>query len=714
MPSLREIIRKANQTRRPEDSITLRAVILGAVMTAALALVLEQAVSSSTAALILVALPLAYWISYRRRAKDNWHIKIALTVGAILALVRFLGQLSGIATLDEVRFPLADLFLWVQVLHGFDLPARKDLNFSLGSSLTLMAVAGSISQDTRFAAVLVVYIGLVVAALWLTHRSEVDESVDSWARPKTSRPVRRARSRLFADIGRAVAVMVAASIAMFLLIPQPSGLRTFALPFSIGNGSGLFAGGGIANPGFGSETSGRGAPGSYYGFSNEMDLRIRGELSDELVMRVRSSAPAMWRGIVFDRYDGTRWTGDESEPTDLGDNVPFAYPATFRSLGPRQLVSQTFYIEMEQASVIFAAGQPDSVWFEGGVAIDALGALRTDSTLTPGTVYSVLSSRGAATPEGLRQNPPATRPAEIDRYLQVPPTLPQRVERLAREITAGDTNDYDRVKSIEAYMRENYRYSIDSPVPPEGRDAVDHFLFDTDVGFCEQFASATAIMLRTLGIPARVVAGYAVGERNSFTGYYDVRSSDAHSWVEVWFPRLGWYEFDPTFDVPPAQMDVASLFPLARLLEAVVERVAGWIPEDARAWARYAGPGLVVLTLVIGAWVARRKLRRKPAPARRKLASSAGPVTRALARFEDASRAAGRPRRDPETAAELLARTTALGPATSDALRTFEKERYGPVEPADEEARDAIAELDRLARELVPAPAEGRLKAPAG
>src|SRR5688572_21047272 len=144
-------------------------------MTAALALAFEQAVAPSTAALLLVALPLAYWVSYRRRAQDNWHIKIALTVGAILALVRFLGQLSGIATLDEVRFPLADLFLWVQVLHGFDLPARKDLNFSLGSSLTLMAVAGSISQSMAFAPFLVVYVGSVIVALSLTHRSEVSE-----------------------------------------------------------------------------------------------------------------------------------------------------------------------------------------------------------------------------------------------------------------------------------------------------------------------------------------------------------------------------------------------------------------------------------------------------------------------------------------------------------------------------------------------------------
>ena len=716
-----ELIRKANQTRTPEDSVALRTVVLGAVLTAALALVLERAVSVSTAVLMLVALPLAYWISYKRRAQDNWHIKIALTIGAIFALFRFLGQLSGVATLDEVRFPLADLFLWVQVLHGFDLPARKDLNFSLGSSLTLMAVAGSISQDTRFAAVLVVYVCLVISAMWLTHRSEVEESIDTWAVPPRRRPSEN-RKRPLREVGRVVAVTLAASIALFLVIPQPSGLRTFALPFSVGNGIGVFGGGGIANPGFGSGASTRGAPGSYYGFDNEMDLRVRGDLSDELVMRVRSSAPAMWRGIVFDRYDGTRWFGDESDPVELGSDIPVAYPPTFRSLGPRQMVSQTFYIEMEQANVIFAAGQPDAVWFQGGVSIDELGALRTDSTLTPGTVYSVLSSRGAATPKELRNNPGAPVPDDIQRYLQVPATVPARVEELAREITAGDTNDYDRVRSIEGYMRERYRYSIDSPVPPAGADAVDHFLFETDVGFCEQFASATAIMLRTLGVPARVVAGYTPGDRNSFTGYHEVRASDAHSWVEVWFPRVGWYEFDPTFDVPPATQEASNLIPLARIFEAVAEQLDRWIPDGAGQLVRYAMLGLLGLTIAIGAWIARRKLRwAHPVGSERGLPAGSGPVTRALARFEDAIRAAGKPRREPETAAELLARTTELDAATLRALRAFEQERYGPVQPVGPDTRAAVEQFDRLAGEVsrssetsMPKAPASRPKAPAG
>ena len=699
-----DMIRRANATRQPEDSIALRATVLGGVMTATLALAAESAVAPQTAALLMVALPTAYWVSYRRRAEDNWHIKIALTIGAILALIRFLGQLPGVATLDEVRFPLAELFLWVQVLHGFDLPARKDLNFSLGSSLALIAVAGSISQDIRLAAFLLVYLGFVVASLALAHRSEVAESVTGWARPSRKTPGRAPPAGVVSDVGRAVALTAAAGVALFLVIPQPTSARTFALPFSLGGGGGLFGGGGIANPGFGSSPESRSSGVAYHGFSERMDLRVRGDLSDELVMRVRSSAPAMWRGIVFDRYDGVAWTGEDAGPIALGDIPPYAYPIEFRSLGPRQLVSQTFYVEQEQASVIFAAGQPDVVWFEGAVSIDRLGGLRTDSTLTPGTVYSVVSSRGAASPQELRSIPREPVPDAIRPYLQLPPGIPARVHNLASRITAGASSDYDKVRAIEKYMRDNYRYSIDSPVPPAGQDAVDHFLFDTDVGFCEQFASATAVMLRMLDIPARVVAGYTPGTRNTFTGYYDVHASDAHSWVEVWFPKVGWYEFDPTFAVPPASTQVADLIPLAKLFRALAEKLGDVLPSGIGDAARVTLLALLVATVATGGWLLFRKRRPHVAVPMYAVDSRAGPVTRALARFEAATRAIGRGRKASETAAELLARTTHGHRGATEALSAFERERYGPAPPPPPQSRAAVEELDRMRQQLARTP----------
>jgi hypothetical protein len=280
-------------------------------------------------------------------------------------------------------------------------------------------------------------------------------------------------------------------------------------------------------------------------------------------------------------------------------------------------------------------------------------------------------------------------------YLQLPPALPDRVGALARKLTRGATTDFDRVRAIEGYLRRNYEYSLDSPVPPTGRDAVDHFLFDTNVGFCEQFASATAVMLRTLGIPARVVAGYAPGVRNAFSGYFDVRASDAHSWVEVWFPRYGWYEFDPTFAIPPAAAGLTNSIPLLRALAAVTKALRDAGPA-LKAAVGIAGSVAVVVMLWF-AWRAlaprRRRGGRAPVP------EGAGPVTKAFRRLEDALEARGEGRAPPETASEVLARTARFhGNGPRRALGVFETERYGPLPPDEDDVASAVAELDRLAQ----------------
>jgi transglutaminase-like putative cysteine protease len=408
----------------------------------------------------------------------------------------------------------------------------------------------------------------------------------------------------------------------------------------------------------------------------------------------------MWKGVIFDDYDGESWTTAPAEDAvSLGTEPPYGYPPEVRSLGPRATVSQTFYIEAEQPNVIFAAGQPDTVWFDGSVSIDRLGGLRTASTLTSGSVYSVVSTRGAATADQLRAlAPPVNIPEQVQQFMGLPDSVPPRVGELAARITADATNDFDRIKAIENWLDQNYRYSIDSPVPPSDQDAVDHFLFETDVGFCEQFASATAVMLRTLGIPARVVAGYTPGNHNPFTGYYEVHNSDAHTWVEAWFPQYGWYEFDPTFGIPPAGEDLASSIPLARLISAAAAKLSA-LSELSGAMKSGLGVALVG-TVFYGVWLARRKLRKPVSSATTPVVIAPGRVTRAFRRFEEAVAARGSPRSPPETAAELIRRAGGRGrPAVRDALRTFERERYGADEPSEDEARAAVEELERLASE---------------
>ena len=125
------------------------------------------------------------------------------------------------------------------------------------------------------------------------------------------------------------------------------------------------------------------------------------------------------------------------------------------------------------------------------------------------------------------------------------PTLDTRIPTLAQSITAKAANPYDKANVIENYLRTRYSYTLELTGKP-GADPLAQFLFVTNAGHCEYFASAMAIMLRTLGIPSREVNGFLPGEYNDLAGDYIVRASDAHSWVEAYFPGSGWITFDPT------------------------------------------------------------------------------------------------------------------------------------------------------------------------
>ncbi len=194
-----------------------------------------------------------------------------------------------------------------------------------------------------------------------------------------------------------------------------------------------------------------------------------------------------------------------------------------------------------------------------------------------GTVYTVVSDDITATPEQLRQatlpqpsNPlPAASAtltsADRERYLQLPHAYP-RVAALAHRITGGigatgdpDPHTYDKVEAIESWMSAHVRYTTDIPPLAPGADAVTSFLFGSRQGYCEQISTATVVMLRSLGIPARETVGYVPGSYNPITDLYDVQAKDAHAWVQVWFPGYGWQNFDPTAVVPLANPSPGSV-----------------------------------------------------------------------------------------------------------------------------------------------------------
>jgi transglutaminase-like putative cysteine protease len=218
----------------------------------------------------------------------------------------------------------------------------------------------------------------------------------------------------------------------------------------------------------------------------------------------------------------------------------------------------TVFLQPIATSAIFTPGEPISL--KGSFSPDRSASesyLLQDST---GSLFNPFHNYSAVRYTGLSRLPkldaPQLRsagdaypPAIRAEYLQLPPELDARIPNLARQVTARANNPYDKARAVEDFLRSRFGYTLNLAGKP-GNDPLANFLFVTRAGHCEYFASAMTILLRTLDIPAREVNGFLPGEYNDLAGDYIVRASDAHSWVEVYFPGSGWVTFDPTPSAP--------------------------------------------------------------------------------------------------------------------------------------------------------------------
>ena len=714
-------------TGPPEDSIPMRVIVALAVEVAIAAVVAQHAVQAPIAVAALVLAPLGYLHSYRRRHEGNLALKLVITVALLAATGQFFAAVRLAPNVDAARIPLATLFLWVQVLHAFDVPRRRDLAFSMVSSLVLIAEAGALSLTTSFVWFLLPWAGLAGTWLYLSSRPRPDKV----ATPVSVRRVRPGGRRRTAPVRAMVVPATAALLGAFLVflaMPRVPGSFVKTPPFSLRDSTPLQGfDGGVQNPGLASQ-AGDGvvdfSSGAYPGFSDVVDLRARGRLSDEVAFRVRATQSALWRAETFDTYDGTLWTigDDTTEPIaqgfDAGSYEPGRDAGQAATLGTNE-VTQTFYIDTPQPNVLFAAANARTVYFpSAGLRVDRSGSIRSPIALDEGLVYSVVSDVPVNDAGSLRLANRQAPPMLAARYLQLPGTLPSRVRALAERITAGLTNDFDRAAAVEAWLRANTVYDLNVPRDPEGVDAVDHFLFETRRGFCEHIASSMAVMLRAIGVPTRLVTGYGPGERNPLTGYYEVKQSDAHAWVEVYYGGHGWVAYDPTFGVPIADPGVASRF-MAGPVFAAIGRFFGATPEPVKDAARgavraiavagrgalaswpFAAAGALIAGL-IAAFTRRRRRARRLGP----------PPTGAEAAFEDLRAAlagAGHDRDPSETPSEYLdaiaadpSLTAAVVEGAELVVRTFELARFAPAgaRPSDADVVRARAAAARVA-ELV-------------
>lgn len=305
------------------------------------------------------------------------------------------------------------------------------------------------------------------------------------------------------------------------------------------------------------------------GFSDDVELGQIGTIKQnpELVMRVKTGKPVgdamlRWRGIALTYFDGRRWSNPERRNEALLANpdgwIYFGSPARVSDPSPAKL-QFTVFLQPMASDAIFTPGRVLALQgnFSGEGASKSYinWDSSTDSLVNPfhnfaAVRYAGVSRLAARDVAKLRAAPADYSDEMRAEYLQLPAPLDARIPDFAKQITARAATPYDKAAAVESFLRTRYGYTLNLAGKP-GADPLPQFLFVTRAGHCEYFASAMAILLRTLDIPSREVNGFLPGEYNDLAGDYIVRGSDAHSWVEVYFPAIGWVTFDPTPPAPP-------------------------------------------------------------------------------------------------------------------------------------------------------------------
>lgn len=574
--------------RDVDDSRGFRVAVWASVSVSILALSWQGMINASLVVPCLALIALGFLVSWWRRYRHNIPVKALIAVLVLAACASFLRQ--SYREPYDLRVPLAELFLWVQVLHSFDLPRRRDLLYSLVSSFILLALAGSYSITTAFVWMVLLWLLCAVPALYYAQRSRFLSLATGTGRPSVARGAyRRVSATLFALL---VAVVVA-SLAFGALLPRFSVTYLHSLPFSLRRSAFSSQGYGLSNPGYPNLPSRppdnplEVNPEAYFGFGPFLDLRSRGVLVDLPVMKVRASDPAYWSGLVFREYNGYAWELPREEPERLHTREqPFAInmPEGQPHLATKNLV-QTFYLESEQPNVVFAAYRPALLYYPSDYIYRDESGLKSPFTLSRGLVYSVVSHCIDYSDEELMPITGRVREEEMRPYLELP-ELPERVVRLAEEIVPREGNVLAKARAIEEFLENNYEYSLEVPPLPKGQDAVDFFLFEARRGYCEHFATAYAVLCRLAGVPSRVVAGYATGEYNPFTGLYEVSLDDAHAWAEIYIPGVGWVAREPTpgFSLPEYRQSSGIFWIFRDLFSWLGRGIASLFPSPLRAF----------------------------------------------------------------------------------------------------------------------------------
>ncbi len=482
----------------------------------------------------------------------GWNLSISSQTVTRLALLYipffildFLFLSAGETSLESMLNATVHLVLFVTVAKVFSAVTRRDYAYLATLSLLMMLASAVLTINTTFLVFLTLYILFAIATL-ISY--EIKRSIETSRRststpllvPEERRALERALARTAGGLGLGI---VAAASLFFFVIPRYR--------------SGYFTGLGTH-------------PERITGFSGSVKLGDLSRLlrSNAVVFRVLPEGNlhdyigVKWRGVALDSFDGKHWYNDNTRQTAVLPVSPgrFVIP---REPGaenrPEKVLRYKLLLSPVSSNVVFAASFPRLI--TGRIrllTLDETDSLHYAHDAFSPLQYEVLTQAGLPSPTTLRIAPDASSRKLRALYLRLPPKLDPRIQALAQKAATHMTNNYDRSVAIRNYLRGNFGYTLDAQkIDPS--DPLASFLFQTRKGYCEYFASAMAVMLRTLGIPARMVNGFQTGSYNRFGKDFVVRARDAHSWVEVYFPGSGWIPFDPTPPDPrpvvPSELD---------------------------------------------------------------------------------------------------------------------------------------------------------------
>jgi transglutaminase-like putative cysteine protease len=573
---------------------------------------------------------LGHVISYRGRHQKRSFWGQALVASLVFAAMAYFLADSVGAIFGGVM-PQANLAILLVAVTSFDLKTRRNCYSSLWISLAILYLAAVYAWDYLFA---------VLAGAWFVCLAGF------W----TASHLRRLGTALNVPAAASATALLAASVIgvlAFFFIPQPQAFPSGPLVVSLPNFSEFK--GEIESPALPLV--------QIQGSTNTVDLRYRGRLGNSPVMYVRTGAPAYWRGLVFDTYSGGVWTSSRRGATPFPPYVPARLlgPAPEHNLGT---FVQTFRLLRDLPGVVNAAYPIQSLYVPvGQLARDAYGTFHTPDVLRAGQTYSVVSYIPDLSAARLEQDPmPQFESGDTTWNLDYG-ALSQAARSLAQLAVQGHTaTEYDIVTALTSWLQSHYRYSLQLGHVLPGVDAVDQFLFVDRKGYCEQFATAATLMLRSLGIPARLATGYSTGTYDPVLNQSIVRERDAHAWVEVFFPNDGWVPVDPS---PGYAGLPATTFPdhwaasgIARLIPHLTIGAAPAILASAGVLG-VVPPAIAIAFVVVlaYAWLRRRQVRR-----RRRAAEPPG-SSDLLDLYDRLQKRAGRRRAPPETPLEYWTAT---------------------------------------------------------